>query len=326
MDIRRILAVLILAAALPASLSAQRAKPTSVPAETLEPFVFSPQWTAQAQFAGYYVAKERGFYEEEGLDVEIVHPFASQDAEERFRQGSSLASTLTLTEALEIVDDGIPLVNILQTSMNSAMLIVSRYGNDPMSLKHPKVIMWRGGFGQIARCMASKEHLDYQWIAAASVVNLFVAGAVDATLAMSYNEYYQLLQTGLVTPGNGLYRFSEHGYNIQEDGVYMTARQYRRNKDKADRFARASRRGWEWAAEHPDETLEIVMDYVQEFRIPTNRVLQQLMLEEILRLQLDPDSGEREFRLRPDMVRQASVLMFEQGVLKREITYEELVP
>ncbi len=326
MDIRRILAVLILAAALPASLSAQRAKPTSVPAETLEPFVFSPQWTAQAQFAGYYVAKEKGFYEEEGLDVEIVHPFASQDAEERFRQGSSLASTLTLTEALEIVDDGIPLVNILQTSMNSAMLIVSRYGNDPMSLKHPKVIMWRGGFGQIARCMASKEHLDYQWIAAASVVNLFVAGAVDATLAMSYNEYYQLLQTGLVTPGNGLYRFSEHGYNIQEDGVYMTARQYRRNKDKADRFARASRRGWEWAAEHPDETLEIVMDYVQEFRIPTNRVLQQLMLEEILRLQLDPDSGEREFRLRPDMVRQASVLMFEQGVLKREITYDELVP
>ena len=184
MDIRRILAVLILAAALPASLSAQRAKPTSVPAETLEPFVFSPQWTAQAQFAGYYVAKELGFYEEEGLDVEIVHPFASQDAEERFRQGSSLASTLTLTEALEIVDDGIPLVNILQTSMNSAMLIVSRYGNDPMSLKHPKVIMWRGGFGQIARCLASKEHLDYQWIAAASVVNLFVAGAVDATLAM----------------------------------------------------------------------------------------------------------------------------------------------
>ena len=326
MDIRRILAVLILAAALPASLSAQRAKPTSVPAETLEPFVFSPQWTAQAQFAGYYVAKEMGFYEEEGLDVEIVHPFASQGVEERFRQGSSLASTLTLTEALEIVDDGIPLVNILQTSMNSAMLIVSRYGNDPMTLKHPKVIMWRGGFGQIARCMASKEQLDYQWIAAASVVNLFVAGAVDSTLAMSYNEYYQLLQTGLVTPGNGLYRFSEHGYNIQEDGVYMTARQYRRNKDKADRFARASRRGWEWAAEHPDETLEIVMDYVQEFRIPTNRVLQQLMLEEVLRLQLDPDSGKREFRLRPDMVRQASGLMLEQGVLKREITYNELVP
>ena len=157
-------------------------------------------------------------------------------------------------------------------------------------------------------------------------MNLFVAGAVDATLATSYNEYYQLLQTGLVTPGKGIYRFSEHGYNIQEDGVYMTAAAYKKDRDSAERFVRASRRGWEWAAEHPDETLEIVMKYVKEFRIPTNRILQQLMLEEVLRLQLDPDSGEREFRLRPDMVSQASSLMLEGGILKDEVTVEKLLP
>ncbi|MBP5720503.1 MAG: ABC transporter substrate-binding protein, partial [Bacteroidales bacterium] len=142
----------------------------------------------------------------------------------------------------------------------------------------------------------------------------------------SYNEYYQLLQTGLVTPGKGIYRFSEQGYNIQEDGVYMTAAAYKKDPDSAERFVRASRRGWEWAAEHPDETLEIVMSYVKEFRIPTNRVLQQLMLEEVLRLQLDPDSGKREFRLRPDMVRKASALMLEGGILKNEVTVEQLLP
>ena len=129
-----------------------------------------------------------------------------------------------------------------------------------------------------------------------------------------------------MTPGKGIYRFSEHGYNIQEDGVYMTAAAYRKDRDSAERFARASRRGWEWAAEHPDETLEIVMKYVKEFRIPTNRVLQQLMLEEILRLQQDPDSGNREFRLRPDMVSQASGLMLESGILKSEVTVEQLLP
>ena len=327
MGIGRHLAILAVAAALPAAAaSAQASKPAGVVSEALEHFVFSPQWTAQAQFAGYYVASRMGFYEEEGLDVEIVHPFSSQSAKERFRQGLSDATTLTLAEALELADAGLPIVNILQTSMNSAMLIVSRYGDDPQNLKHPKVIMWRGGFSQMALCMAAREHLDYQWIEAASVLSLFVAGAVDATLAMSYNEYYQLLQTGLLTPGKGVYRFSEHGYNIQEDGVYMTAKEYRKDKDKAERFARASRRGWEWAAEHPDETLDIVMDYVREFRIPTNRVLQQLMLEEILRLQLDPDSGKREFRLRPDMVRQASGMMAGNGIISREIDYNELVP
>ena len=50
------------------------------------------------------------------------------------------------------------------------------------------------------------------------------------------------------------------------------------------------------------------------------------MLEEVLRLQLDPDSGEREFRLRPDMVELANRLMTEAGLLKHEVTYEMLMP
>ena len=312
MRFRRLIAVLALAAALPAAGQTK--------------FVFSPQWMAQAQFAGFYVAKDMGFYDEEGLDVEIRHPFSTQTLENRVREGKSQAYSMFLSQAMEMVDNGIPLVNILQTSMNSSLVIVSRYGADPLTLRNAKVLTWRAGLGQIPKSVAAREHLDYRWITASSSLNLFVAGAVDATLATTYNEYYQLLQTGLITPGKGIYRFSEHGYNIQEDGVYMTAAAYRKDRDSAERFARASRRGWEWAAEHPDETLEIVMKYVKEYRIPTNRVLQQLMLEEVLRLQLDPDSGEREFRLRPDMVDRVGGLMLEGGVIKKEVKYEQLLP
>ena len=312
MRFRRLIAVLALAAALPAAGQTK--------------FVFSPQWIAQAQFAGYYVAKDMGFYDEEGLDVEIRHPFSTQTLENRVREGESQAFSMSLSQAMDLVDKGIPLVNILQTSMNSSMVIVSRYGADPLTLRNAKVLTWRAGLGQIPQSVAAREHLDYRWVTASSSLNLFVAGAVDATIATTYNEYYQLLQTGLITPGKGIYRFSEHGYNIQEDGVYMTAAAYRKDRDSAERFARASRRGWEWAAEHPDETLEIVMKYVKEYRIPTNRVLQQLMLEEVLRLQLDPDSGKREFRLRPDMVDKVGRLMLEGGLIKKEIKYEQLLP
>ena len=312
MGFRRLIAVLALAAALPAAGQTK--------------FVFSPQWMAQAQFAGFYVAKDMGFYDEEGLDVEIRHPFSTQTLENRVREGKSQAYSMFLSQAMEMVDNGIPLVNILQTSMNSSLVIVSRYGADPLTLRNAKVLTWRAGLGQVPKSVAAREHLDYRWITASSSLNLFVAGAVDATLATTYNEYYQLLQTGLITPGKGIYRFSEHGYNIQEDGVYMTVAAYRKDRDSAERFARASRRGWEWAAEHPDETLEIVMKYVKEYRIPTNRVLQQLMLEEVLRLQLDPDSGEREFRLRPDMVDRVGGLMLEGGVIKKEVKYEQLLP
>ena len=187
-----------------------------------EKFIFTPQWTAQAQFAGYYVAQEKGFYKDAGLSVDIVHPSPTQPAMKRIRNNESHATTLQLCQAMEIVDEGIELVNILQTSMNNAMVIVSRRGVDPLTQKGARVGIWSAGFGQLAICMSIKDHLDYEWTPFATNVNLFVAGAIDATLAMSYNEYYQLVQTGLPMDEKCVYRFCDHGYNVQEDGVYMT--------------------------------------------------------------------------------------------------------
>ena len=287
--------------------------------------VFTPQWSAQAQFAGYYVAQEKGFYKQAGIDVEIIHPSVTQSAMSRIRNNESHATTLQLVQAMDIIDNGIPLVNILQTSMNNALVIASRRNKNPLTQKGAKVGIWNAGFGQIAICMSIKEGLDYQWIPYASNINLFVSGAIDATLAMSYNEYYQLVQAGFIPTKDNVYRFCDHGYNVQEDGVYMTREYYMKHKEQARRFAAASRKGWEWAAAHPEETLDIVMRYVQKEHIATNRVLQQLMLADILRLQVDRESKKREFRLRPDMVKQASRLMVENMMLGREITYQEII-
>ena len=185
--------------------------------------------------------------------------------------------------------------------------------------------VWSAGFGQIAMCMSIKENLDYNWIRFASNIDLFIKGAIDATIAMSYNEYYQLLSTGIPITDECVYRFCDHGYNVQEDGVYMTRAYYEKHKDQARAFAEASRKGWEWAAEHQEETLEIVMKYVRENHIATNRVLQKLMLQEVLRLLVDRDSKVREYRLRPDMVKFASDLMVENIMLDNEVTYEQLI-
>ena len=290
-----------------------------------ETIVFTPQWTAQAQFAGYYVAEAKGFYREAGVKVRIEHPSSTQPAITRLRNNMCQATTIMVCQALEIIDDGIPLVNILQTSMNNAIVIVSARDKDPLTLKGAKVGIWSAGFGQLAICMSIKDHLDYQWVRFAQNVNLFVAGALDATLAMSYNEYYQLVQAGIRMTDKNVYRFCDHGYNVQEDGVYMTREYYEGHKEQARRFAKASRKGWEWAAAHPKETLDIVMEYVEKNHIATNRVMQKLMLEDVLRLQIDRESKKREFRLRPDMVRLASRLMVENQMLSREVKYEELI-
>ena len=288
--------------------------------------MFTPQWTAQAQFAGYYVAEVKGFYREAGVKVRIEHPSATQPALSRLRKNKCQATTLQLCQAMEIIDDGIPMVNILQTSMNTAIVIVSARDKGPLPQKGARVGIWRVNFGQLAVCMSSKEHLDYQWVQFAQDVNLFVAGALDATLAMSYNEYYQLVQAGIMMTDKNVYRFCDHGYNVQEDGVYMTRDYYMKHKDQARRFAQASKKGWEWAAQHPKEALDIVMLYVEKNHIATNRVMQRLMLEEVLRLQVDRESKKREFCLRRDMVRLSSRLMVENQMLSREVTYEELIP
>jgi len=298
---------------------------TAVTAKAQEHFVFMPQWTAQAQFAGYYVAFEKGFYQAEGIHVDIVHPSATQSTLSRVQNGEIQATTLQLCQAMKIVDSGVPLVNILQTSMNNSLTIVSRRGKNPLKQKGERVAIWSTDFGDMALCMSAKEHLDYEWVKYASNMNLFIKGAVDAAVAMSYNELYQLVQTGLPVTEASVYRFCDHEYNVQEDGVYMRRDQYELRKEQAVKFAKASRRGWEWAAAHPDETLEIVMKYVRENHVATNRTLQKLMLAEVLRLQIDRESGKRDFRLRPDMVDLASRLMMESHLLTHAVTYGQLI-
>lgn len=290
-----------------------------------ETIVFTPQWTAQAQFAGYYVAEAKGFYREAGVKVKIEHPTSTQPAMSRLRSNACQATTLQLCQALEIINDGIPLINILQTSMNNAMVIVSARDKDPLTQKGAKVGIWSVGFGQLAICMSIMDHLNYEWVRFAQNINLFLSGALDATLAMSYNEYYQLVQAGIEMSDKNVYRFCDHGYNVQEDGVYMSRDYYEKHREQAKKFAKASRKGWEWAAQHPEETLDIVMQYVNKEHIATNRVMQRMMLKEILRLQVDRESKKREFRLRPDMVRLASRLMVDNHMLGREVKYEELV-
>ena len=75
-----------------------------------ERFVFTPQSTAQAQFAGYYVALEQGFYADEGLDVVIAHPYPTASAVDNIRTGVCQATILPLSLAMRTIDGGLPLV------------------------------------------------------------------------------------------------------------------------------------------------------------------------------------------------------------------------
>ena len=290
-----------------------------------EDFVLTTAWIAQSQFAGYYIAKEKGFYREVGLNVIIQHPSLTSSAFNRLKTEQCDAAMFSMMSAMDFISQGIPLVNIFQDSMNSSNILVSRWDTDPLKMKGKKVAIFNSDPNYLTFIMSKKEGMNYEWIRFTSNINLFLSGAVDATMVVSYNEYYQLIQAGYKLSEEDLYRFSDHEYNIQENGVYVKREYFKNHRETCRKFAQASRKGWEWAAAHQKEALDIVMKYVRRYNTPTNHVMQRLMLEEILRLQINHDTKQREFRVRQDMVEKASRLMVEAGMLRRPVTYKELI-
>ena len=290
-----------------------------------EDFVLTTAWIAQSQFAGYYIAKEKGFYREVGLNVIIQHPSLTSSAFNRLKTEQCDAAMFSMMSAMDFISQGIPLVNIFQDSMNSSNILVSRWDTDPLKMKGKKVAIFNSDPNYLTFIMSKKEGMNYEWIRFTSNINLFLSGAVDATMVVSYNEYYQLIQAGYKLSEENLYRFSDHEYNIQENGVYVKREYFKNHRETCRKFAQASRKGWEWAAAHQKEALDIVMKYVRHYNTPTNHVMQRLMLEEILRLQINHETKQREFRVRQDMVEKASRLMVEAGMLRRPVTYKELI-
>lgn len=298
----------------------------ALPLMAQEEIVFTPQWTAQAQFAGYYVAQAKGFYRDAGLQVRIAHPSASNPCINRLKDGSSQIITLQLPTAMHFVDDGLPLINVLQVLQNNSQMIVS---HQPLKSIHDlegkKVATWYVGFNELAFAMARQHRVHFEWVPFIQNVNLYVSHAVDATMAQSYNEFFLLQLAGQRFRPDQLIYLADIGCNIPEDGIYVTADYYRQHRREVQQFAEASRRGWEWAAQHPDETLDIVMEMTHRCGVGTNRLAQRWMLEQILQLTIDRKSGKRTYRLEPEAVELANRLMVGNGYLKKRISYQQLV-
>ena len=286
--------------------------------------VFTPQWTPQSQFAGYYVALEKGFYKEAGVEVDFQHPSVSYSALNRLMEGSSNMITMQLTQAMIAIDQGFPLAHALQTSQQNALVLVGRSDSicSMENLRKKRVGVWKAGFGELGYIMDTEQNLDIKWIPFLEGTNLFISGAIDATLAMSYNEYLQIKVSG--HEDKPVIRFADTEYNYPEDGLYVSADFFQRYPEKVKAFVEASRKGWKWAHEHPDEALDIVMKWVAKENIHTNRIHQRWMLEEILRLQCEEGENEPSFKLNADVVNKLSDLLLKHNRIHQPVSIEKL--
>lgn len=248
---------------------------------------FRPQWLHQAQFAGVYMAAQRGFYANLGINVEIQSGGPDFPAFESLKNGSTDVCTMFLLPAINNQDPELELVNLAQVSQRSALMLVakkSRGIRTPSDLQGKKIGLWHSEFRDVSLAYLADKSIQANIIPVGWQVSPLIYNAVDAINVMLYNEYHQVLTSGVDESDLLKISFADIGYNIPEDGIYTTRAFYDAHPQACKDFAEATMDGWVYAINHMDETLGVLMDILRENHIPANRPHQKWMLEKMREL------------------------------------------
>ncbi|EKF20743.1 ABC transporter substrate-binding protein [Nitratireductor pacificus] len=230
------------------------------------------KWVTQAQFAGYYVALDQGFYEEENLNVEIVPGGPDAAPVQMLAGGGADVMVDWLPSALAAREKGVPVVNIAQPFARSGLNMVCRKETGiekPEDFKGKTLGTWFFG----------NEYPLYNWLSKLNLprdgspegvtiqkigfnVDPLLQKQADCITAMTYNEYWQVIDAGLTPDDLVVFSYTDEGVATLEDGLYVLEEKLADPAfaDKMVRFVRASMKGWQWAKENSDEAAMIVLD------------------------------------------------------------------
>ncbi|KQM80949.1 ABC transporter substrate-binding protein [Agromyces sp. Leaf222] len=233
------------------------------------------QWLPQGQFAGYFAAVDQGFFEEEGLDVEIIPSGGDIVPQDALANGDVDYAIAWVPKVLGSIEQGANLTDIAQIFQRSGTLQVSwaDSGIDSVAdFEGKKIGSW--GFGnewEIFAAMAA-EGLDastVQIITQDFNMNAFLQGDIDAAQAMTYNEYAQLLET--VNPDTGEL-YTEDDFNVisyedtegamLQDAIWADTERLDSDTEYQDttvKFLKAVIKGWAFAAANPQDAADITI-------------------------------------------------------------------
>lgn len=258
---KKTFALMLLASALPLTA-----------AEAADKVTLQLKWVTQAQFAGYYVARDKGFYEEEGLDVEIK-PGGPDIAPAQVIAGGGADVVIDwMPSALAVREKGTALVNIAQPFKSSGMMLTCLKETGiarPEDFRGKTLGVWF--FGNEYPFLSWMAHLNIPTDGGPEGVTVLKQGFnVDPLLqkqaacisTMTYNEYWQVIDAGIKPEDLVTFKYEDEGVATLEDGLYVLEDKLKDPafKERMVKFVRASMKGWKWAEENPDEAAGIVLD------------------------------------------------------------------
>jgi len=230
------------------------------------------KWVTQAQFAGYYVALDKGFYEEADLDV-TINPGGPDVAPPQVIAGGGADVIIDwMPSALASREKGVPLVNIAQPFAKSGMMLtcLKETGiESPDDFPGRTLGVWFFG----------NEYPFLSWMSKLGIptdggengvtvlkqgfnVDPLIQKQADCVSTMTYNEYWQVIDAGIPADDLKVFKYEDQGVVTLEDGLYVLEDNLEDPAfvDKMARFVDASMKGWMWAKENPEDAAMIVLD------------------------------------------------------------------
>ena len=241
-------------------------------AQAADDFTLQLKWVTQAQFAGYYVALDKGFYDEEDLNVTINAGGPDIAPTQVLAGGGADVTVEWMPAALAAREKGLPMVNIAQPFKSSGMMLTCRKDQGvSTTADFPGKTLGVWFFGNEFPFLSWMSQLGISTDGGADGVTVLKQGFnVDPILqgqaacvsTMTYNEYWQVIDAGLTPEELVVFKYEDNGVATLEDGLYVLEDKLSdpAEVDKLVRFVRASMKGWKYAEENPDEAAEIVLD------------------------------------------------------------------
>lgn len=247
------------------------------------------KWVPQAQFAGYFVAQDKGYYAAENLDVTIIPGGPDIVTEQQVANGQAEFGVDWVASFLAFRDKGLPLIDVAQIYQSSGLMLVSKKSANIMSpedLKGKNVGVWYGGnefeFLALMDKLGYDPDKDLTVIKQGFTMDPFLAGQMDAASAMTYNEYQVVLESGVNENALNIIRYNDQGVGMLEDNLFTTADIANTRTDLVKRFVRASIRGWQDAVVNQADAVNIIMKYVEPGSTTADH--QTRMMREVARL------------------------------------------
>ncbi|MEL7215679.1 MAG: ABC transporter substrate-binding protein [Pseudomonadota bacterium] len=244
----------------------------ATPALAQDELTLQLQWVTQSQFAGYYVALDNGYYEEEGLDVTIL-PGGPDIAPPQVLAGGGADMMLNwMPSALSAREKGLPVVNIAQPFKSSGLMLTCWKDTgitSPADFRGKTIGVWFFGNEFPFLSWMSQEGIPTDGgedgvtiLKQGFNVDPLLQRQADCISTMTYNEYWQVIDAGVSPDELVTFKYEDQGVATLEDGIYTLEANLDDPAmvDKLTRFVRASMKGWKWAEENPMDAAMIVLD------------------------------------------------------------------